>query len=127
MMKFPLICTHEKFNAAFVHAGYVNPYTDTVTERRCKIIHPVLIDFGSAFRPGKQDGISGTPLYTSPEKMIEKYVDGKDDVYALGVIFYCLFGGRVAYDLHGRIECDKLSWFQPSCFEIGNFKYTKMC
>ena len=51
-----------------------------------------LTDFGIAGPPGnKDDGIEGTPNYLAPEIINGEAVDGRADIYALGVLaFYIL-------------------------------------
>ncbi|MCW2642730.1 MAG: hypothetical protein JWP76_5036, partial [Dactylosporangium sp.] len=55
-----------------------------------------LIDFGLAARDGAQDGaVAGTLIYSAPEQsgMLKRPVDGRSDLYALGVVLYeCLTG-----------------------------------
>src|SRR5262249_7243562 len=61
-----------------------------------------LLDFGIAKLTGAtgepidrtHDGVLGTPLYIAPEQACGQSVDGRTDVYALGVIAYELFVGR---------------------------------
>jgi serine/threonine protein kinase len=69
--------------------------------------HVKLLDFGIArntagsagttttqsmvTRPG---GVAGSPFYMSPEQALGRQVDGKTDVFSLGVLFYeCITGG----------------------------------
>ena len=53
-----------------------------------------LIDFGIAHESSAQTTVSrrgqvlGTPYYISPEQCLDQPVDGRADVYGLGVIFY---------------------------------------
>jgi serine/threonine protein kinase len=66
---------------------------------------PMLTDFGVAkiIETGEtmdQTGLGvgiGTPEYMAPEQWEGKEIDGRADVYALGVIFYELITGRVPY------------------------------
>lgn len=64
----------------------------------------VLTDFGIA---RKQDAanqltivgqILGTPRYMSPEQLQDKQVDGRTDIYSLGIMFYQMCTGRAPYE-----------------------------
>lgn len=66
---------------------------------------PILTDFGIAKLLGDSEGQTltgtglgiGTPEYMAPEQGLGKSVDGRADVYALGVVFYELITGRKPY------------------------------
>ena len=85
---------------------------------------PHVIDFGIARVLGELDGLDaqqtrtglliGTPQYISPEQLQGQPVDGRADVYALGLILYELLVGQRPYELAGcstadilRIVCDE--------------------
>ncbi|HEU4563276.1 MAG TPA: serine/threonine-protein kinase [Gemmatimonadaceae bacterium] len=66
--------------------------------------HAVLVDFGVAadpivWRRGAEAGVAfGTPWYMSPEQVVaERELDGRSDVYALGVLGYLLLSGRLPF------------------------------
>lgn len=66
---------------------------------------PVLTDFGIAKILESEDGATltgtgvgiGTPEYMAPEQGMGKDVDGRADIYALGIVLYELITGRKPY------------------------------
>lgn len=64
---------------------------------------PVVVDFGIARAVHSstkltRTGMSvGTPSYISPEQAKGEKVDGRSDIYSLGVVFYELLTGKVPY------------------------------
>ncbi len=64
----------------------------------------VLMDFGIARRQDASDGMTvagavlGTPKYMSPEQIQGRDLDGRSDIYALGIMFYEMLMRQVPYE-----------------------------
>lgn len=62
-----------------------------------------LVDFGIAAiehnaRTSEDDSVAGTPRYMAPEQILGDKIDGRADLYALGVVLYRLLGDRLPFD-----------------------------
>ena len=62
-----------------------------------------ILDFGIARVRGTEHMTSagfmmGTPAYMSPEQVLSQEVDGRSDLYAIGVMFYRLLTGRLPFE-----------------------------
>jgi len=71
---------------------------------------PVLSDFGIAKKLELNAGMTldgtalGSPFYLSPEQAESKAVDGRADIYGLGIIFYEMLMGRRPYEADSYIH-----------------------
>lgn len=93
---------------------------------------PVLTDFGiakeiaDASLKTKTGTAMGTPTYMSPEQAMGQVVDGRSDLYSLGIMFYEMLVGQPPYQADSPIATalmhvtepiprlpEKLAFFQP--------------
>ena len=64
----------------------------------------MLADFGIAKARGagpsvtQAGGVIGTPAYMSPEQGAGREMDGRSDLYSLGVVLYALLAGRLPFE-----------------------------
>lgn len=76
-----------------------------------------LTDFGIAKATGKSSQtrtgiIKGKIAYMSPEYALRRPVDGRADLYSLGIVMYELAAGRVPFAAKGDLELLKLVAYQ---------------
>jgi hypothetical protein len=67
-----------------------------------------LLDFGIAHRigdvnPFEHGQILGTPRYLAPEQLQARTLDGRTDLYALGIVLYELLTGQLPWDAGGQV------------------------
>lgn len=68
-------------------------------------LHAVLTDFGLAIlRDQKNEGIISALPYMSPEQCLAQPVDGRSDLYGLGVVLYQLVTGRLPFTPNNLAE-----------------------
>ncbi len=89
---------HEAHGQGIVHRD-LKPSNVMVTANRVKIL-----DFGIASMEGlgarlTQAGVvMGSPMYISPEQILGNELDGRSDLYSLGIIAFALVAGREPFD-----------------------------
>jgi tetratricopeptide (TPR) repeat protein/predicted Ser/Thr protein kinase len=90
---------HEAHSQGVVHRD-LKPNNIMVSTGRLKIL-----DFGIASMSGlgarlTQNGFAmGSPMYMSPDQILGADLDGRSDLYSLGILTYTMIAGREPYDV----------------------------
>jgi tetratricopeptide (TPR) repeat protein len=92
--------------AGVIHRDFKS--SNVVLVREGPSLRAVITDFGlaTALRSSKdlvktltqQGSVVGTPAYMAPEQVEGKPVDGRADIYALGVVLYEMLTGELPFD-----------------------------
>ncbi len=89
------------------HKGFVHRDVKPANVAACGGDHFKLMDFGLA-RPIPIGGagerprtVDGTPHYIAPETALGKPVDGRADIYSLGVVAFEMLAGRLPFERDG--------------------------
>ena len=77
-----------------------------------------LLDFGIAVHSERsvtsQSGRLGSPCYMPPEQILGQPLDGRTDLYALGMTAYELIVGQIAFDHEDLRELLKMQLYTPT-------------
>ncbi|HEV8629024.1 MAG TPA: serine/threonine-protein kinase, partial [Thermoanaerobaculia bacterium] len=88
----------EAHTLGIVHRD-LKPSNVMITPTRLKIL-----DFGIAAMAGAKSRMTqagfliGSPMYMSPDQILGRALDGRSDLYTLGILAYCMIAGREPYD-----------------------------
>lgn len=95
---------------AMLHArGLVHRDLAPKNARRLSNGRAKLMDFGILANFGVAGEVAGTPAYVAPETLQDMPVDGRTDLYALGVLAYVLLTGKAPYAVKSFVEA-ALAW-----------------
>lgn len=79
-----------------------------------------LIDFGVLGNVGLVGDLAGTLTYMAPEVFRGLPIDGRTDLYSLGVLAYLLLSGRAPYDVRGASDPElAFAALPPSLTSLG--------
>lgn len=85
-----------------------------LSSRNVRVIdgRATLFDFGVLVNAGWVGDIAGTPAYVAPEMLRGVPVDGRVDLYSLGVLAYSMLTGRKPYDARSLDDLEAC-WSTP--------------
>ena len=68
-----------------------------------------VMDFGIAYAVGsermtREKSILGTIEYMPPERILDKAMDGRSDIYSLGILLFEMLSGRLPFDVTNEYE-----------------------
>lgn len=75
---------------------------------------PKILDFGlsqSSFAEHKE-GLTGSIGYVSPEKIRGEIIDGRSDLYSIGIVFYEILTGKILYQGNDTLSILKKHLFE---------------
>ncbi|MCK6509205.1 tetratricopeptide repeat protein [Myxococcota bacterium] len=94
----------------------IKPENILVIERNDDPFFVKLIDFGIAHllenqsNDGPAQVIVGTPLYMAPEQCLNRTIDARTDLYAVGIVLYEMLTGQHPFvDMHNLDQSNSLS------------------
>lgn len=105
---------HEAHQRGVVHRDVKPANIFVVTNETGIPERAMIFDFGIAKVAGAAahrttgDRFIGTPRYVSPEQIIGGRLDGRADVYAMGIVLFEAIAGRGPYDLLRNTQFDTL-------------------
>lgn len=86
-----------------------------VTGRNIIVVAPgraKLIDFGALSPMGPVSVLVGTPTHLAPETLLMQSLDGRTDLYSLGVVMYRMLTGRLPYRARS-VQALRALWEHP--------------
>jgi len=91
-----------------IKPGNIFVTSDEKGEERVKILDFGIAQIAAQQKKKRKEGIFGTPLYMSPEQVMEMEIDSRTDIYSVGSTMYHLLSGRTTFPVDLSIsECLK--------------------
>lgn len=81
-----------------------------LTPRNVRVVgeRAILFDFGVLVDAGVAGDVAGTPAYIAPEMLYGQPIDGRADLYSLGVLAYSMLTGETPYPARTLRDLDAL-------------------